>query len=43
MGLVTNWLGCTPEAAALEFGLGTLLFLGWFITMWLLGRRYVKA
>ena len=39
MGLITDWLGCTPEAAALEFGLGTLMFFVWYAIMWLLGRK----
>ena len=33
MGIIINWLGCTPEAAIIEFGMGTLIFFGWFLTM----------
>jgi tRNA A58 N-methylase Trm61 len=40
MGIITNWLGCTPEAAIIEFGTGTLIFFCWFFTMKFLGRYY---
>lgn len=37
MGIVIDWLGCTPEAAIIEYSTGCILFLGWFFTMKLLG------
>ncbi|AJP62010.1 hypothetical protein [ANMV-1 virus] len=40
MGLIIDWLGCTPEAACIEYSLGTLLFFGWFFTMKFLGYYY---
>jgi hypothetical protein len=42
MGVITGWLGCTPEAAIIEYGIGTLIFFGWFFTMWFLGHYYDK-
>jgi len=43
MGLMTDWLGCTPEAAILEFGLGVLVFFSWFVSVKLLARFYVRT
>ena len=40
MGIIINWLGCTPEAAIIEFGMGTLIFFGWFLTMKVLSFYY---
>ena len=40
MGIVINWLGCTEEAAIIEYGLGTVLFFCWFIGMKVLARYY---
>jgi tRNA A58 N-methylase Trm61 len=40
MGIITGYLGCTPEAAIIEYGIGTLLFCGWFFSMWLLSYHY---
>lgn len=33
MGLIIDLLGCTPEAATIEYSLGVILFLGWFFGM----------
>jgi hypothetical protein len=40
MGIVTGYLGCTPEAAIIEYSLGTLLFFGWFFTTKLFSYHY---
>ena len=42
MGIITSYLGCTAEAAIFEYGIGTLIFFGWFFTMKLLGYYYDK-
>jgi hypothetical protein len=42
MGIITSYLGCTPEAAIIEYSLGTLFFFGWFFTMLFLGYYYDK-
>ena len=42
MGIITGWLGCTPEAAIIEFSVGVLLFFGWFFTMRALSYFYTR-
>ena len=37
MGLIIDWLGCTPEVAIVEYSIGVVLFLGWFFTMKVFG------
>lgn len=42
MGIIISWLGCNEEAAIIEYGLGTVLFFCWFITMKLLSYYHAK-